>query len=1400
MRRSSDGSAAKPPCNAFSSRLRGRLAGAVLAASIAARAAAQVVPDGSLGPADPLPGPDYVIPAEIGRQNGSNLFHSFGTFDVATGESATFTDQGATAPIHNVLARVTGGETSDIDGALGSTIPGADLYLMNPSGILFGPHAELEVQGSFHATSADFLEFPTLESPNGERFEARPGGAVPLLAVAAPTAFGFLDAPAPLAVDQAMLLVPEGERLSLVGGDLTIRGDSTATPDLRAAGGRIDLVSLASAGRVEVAERAEDPPAVEASGDLGRIHLQGGWVTTRGDGGGELFIRAGALVLEEASQIDSTTLGAGGDAPGLLDVEVHTLEARGGSNLSASTGRSGDAGTARIVGRQVTLSDGSAARATAFEGATGNAGRVEIAADEFRLLEGAVLEAATYETESHAGTVSVHAGDVLVEGGNIVADSEANADAGTIDITATGEVRIAGGSSLRARALEGGRSGEIAIVADRLELDGSIIFVNTGETGPGGTAGSVSVTARSHVLLDTSVIGAQSLIGPEPDRPDEVGRIVIRAPEIQILGGSDLRATTGGSGKAGSVEIEAGHLRLEGGSNVIGTTISVGSFLESEASGDAGEAPGSAGRIFIRAARVEILGRSSLEAHTLGGGSAGSIEVDAGQVLLDGGGFISASSFSTSGQSGGAGKIVIEAEDLEIGPGSAVGVDTWGGGSAGSIAIRAQELLLDGGDILARTEPGSSGAAGRVDIEAGRVVLNRARVHARTRGSGSAGTVSIRASESLLVTGGLERQSNIDASGGSFDGGEVRLSAPDVTLEENSFVKVSARGGTGAAGSVLIAGDRILLRSGGFVDATAIAFLGGNPSAGSITLIASESVQISNQGGVDLSIPRFDHDLVPSGVYADALLATGSTGSISISAPLVQVVDGGIVATASLAADGAGDIEISGDRIEILRGGLVDTSSELSGDAGTLTLDASSLVLVAGEGADGAPSRIRSATAGSGVGGEIVVSAPDVVLDGGAVATTTVGAGSAGAAGEIRILADRIGLVNGGRIDASSVSGGPGGSVAVVADEVIRIQGATSGIFGQAAGAQAGGSLLLSAPAIEIVGGNVSSESSPELEGIEPIFRDAVKAGLLLPLAIPPEGVTGAAGDVEIRADVVRLAGGAVTTETRSSGEAGRVALHVGRLELSEGGAIRASTLGAGAGGEVVIDVDRLRMSGGSSISARSSGPSDAGSIEILDARRIELVDSAITTEASEASGGNILVDVGDRLELRRSALTASVGSGDGGNVTLSPGFVILDQGLVLATADERDGRGGNIAITTEGLIASTGSAIDATSRLGIDGTVNVQSPDTDVAGELAPLPEPPEDATGLLRTRCALRRADQDAGRFLVLGRDGAPTTVPDGYLLASFPSAGHPAGRPKARATATMPVTLASLYDSCR
>src|SRR5919109_3518410 len=227
-----------------------------------------------------------MIPDTVGQTVGTNLFHSFGLFNINTGESATFTGPSS---IENVLGRVTGGSSSFIDGLLRTQFENAspNLFLLNPAGVLFGPNASLDVQGSFHVSTADYLKLG-----EGGRFEAtNPENSV--LTVAPPEAFGFLgENPGPITVTGSTLEVSEGKTLGLEGGDISLSGGRLAAPS-----GRIDLVSVKSPG--EVSSKAI--PEVGGFARLGQIQIthppEGGFPSVEAGGGGSIFIRGGEFTL-----------------------------------------------------------------------------------------------------------------------------------------------------------------------------------------------------------------------------------------------------------------------------------------------------------------------------------------------------------------------------------------------------------------------------------------------------------------------------------------------------------------------------------------------------------------------------------------------------------------------------------------------------------------------------------------------------------------------------------------------------------------------------------------------------------------------------------------------------------------------------------------------------------------------------------------------------------------------------------------------------------------------------------------------------------------------------------------------------------------------------------------------
>ncbi|HVK57706.1 MAG TPA: filamentous hemagglutinin N-terminal domain-containing protein, partial [Candidatus Kapabacteria bacterium] len=264
----------------------------------AAECIAQVVLDGKFGTSGALTGPQYQIPQEAGSVRGNNLFHSFQQFDLGANDVASFS---GAANIQNILARVTGGNASSIDGTIRSEISGANFFFINPQGVIFGPNARVDVSGSFAFSSADYLKLA-----DGARFVASLDADDSVLSTAPVSAFGFINsAPGSLQLQQTSLLANEGQKISLVGGEITLEGASVQAP-----GGDINVVAVSSPGEVPVNASYLNPAGFAAAfPNAGAIGMSGGAkLDTSGEGGGRIVIRGGSLVVDK-SKIEANSLG-----------------------------------------------------------------------------------------------------------------------------------------------------------------------------------------------------------------------------------------------------------------------------------------------------------------------------------------------------------------------------------------------------------------------------------------------------------------------------------------------------------------------------------------------------------------------------------------------------------------------------------------------------------------------------------------------------------------------------------------------------------------------------------------------------------------------------------------------------------------------------------------------------------------------------------------------------------------------------------------------------------------------------------------------------------------------------------------------------------------------------------
>ncbi|MGA1795229.1 MAG: filamentous hemagglutinin N-terminal domain-containing protein [bacterium] len=979
-------------------------------------APAQITLDGTLGPHGPLEGPDYLISDAMGEQVGGNLFHSFGEFNVHTGESATFDGPGT---VENIIGRVTGGSASLINGLVSSAIPGADLFLINPSGVLFGPDAFLDISGSFYASTAGYLRL-------GEsgRFDAvHP--ATSLLSIAAPSAFGFPDGrPEGIAVEGSFLHVPEGEILSLVGGDIRIEEGTLYTEE-----GDIGIASIASGG-----EALLDGHGIRLEcSSQGSIELSGySYMSVAGSGRAGIFIRGGRFVVRD-SMVSSMV--EGDDAAGCIDIrvqdEVRITEAgeitsfgidegRGsaividaasvvieddGSINSACDGQARGGDITITAGESVHVAGGYYAESGiyAWTEGEGDAGCLTISSPSVTVADNAVISGVTYG-EGAGPSIAVQAETVVLDGGGTIENcSYGPGRGGDIDIQSSGDTFIsgygdyrsgiyaqaydegdAGGISLDCGLLsisrEGiitgetdeyadGRGADIAVSVQQLKItEGGAISVAT--YGPG-KGGEVRIQAEESVLIAHPGEFSSTGIGAETWGPGDAGSITIAAPLVTIADGGEVSGITQAEGRGADVLIDAGRVSITDG-------YVTSSCLEG-ASGDSGD-------IVIRASEHVLVSSlaesgdsvSGIFSMTGGHGDAGGISVSAPAVRVENGAEIGA---STAFGTGRAGDIRLSTGSLEITDGGRINSSSEGAGQGGMISMNSTESVrIDGGRVMAIA--GDAGDAGGIETVSPCLDLSDEGVIetlASGEGAGQAGEIRINVGEMSLTGGGMINSSTLGVGRGGDIGivasGSASISAGDDPGHHTGIFSMA--GAEGDAGGIRVFTPSLRLEGhGSWIMASTV----GSGRGGEILLDAGR-----------LHIYNGAHIMADSG-------GTGDAGAIRIRVTDIVYCEHGLVTTEALRAEG-GDIRIDGDPLlHLIHGGITATVTGGSGNGGNIDMQARSAVLEKGriianaEGGRGgnirivsglfiaSPESMVSASSRLGIDGVVEIDAPCIDL------------------------------------------------------------------------------------------------------------------------------------------------------------------------------------------------------------------------------------------------------------------------------------------------------------------------------------------------------------------------------------------------------------------------------------
>jgi filamentous hemagglutinin family protein len=869
-------------------KLLGCTAVALLAAG--SPASAQVVRDGSLGEGTIAAGIDsdgleatYVITEKHGKFLGQNLFHSFSDFSVGSGDVASFTltSDCAGCSVNNIIAGVSGG-FSDIDGMIRTTsdLSGAALFLLNPAGIFFGKGAELDVKGSFHASTADVLRFS--EGAGFDVFDTSPDR---ILNSAQPFAFGFTGpdlshfgegATPRLTVRDTDLQVEPGATLSLIGGDdadfpglfgteISASGTSPVifAPDA--------TVQIAAAGRpginipvdlIDLDMGSLDP------GDLGAVVVNRasvivGRVNTN-QRAGTVVIRAGLFKLAAGAQIAAV------NSVKNDDLEPDLKDALGPIDI-ATTG-------------DIVIETGS--KILTWTSGIGASGDVLLDAGQLVSVTGGSSVQSFATNSGQAGAIAIDADRIVFDGGKILGRSSSTGDGGAIDLNARGieGITLAGGASVISEVRKAGIGGDIDVRAQSLTISNQA-------NDPVGT------------FIATNTFSSEDSITEAGD--GDGGNLTVDVDTLELLEGGQLIANTEGAANAGAVTVNASSLvHLSGTSE--------GGFFSGIASNALKGATGAGGRIAITSPIVEVQNGAQIASETIGAGAAGAVDIIASdRVTIEGGenGFsrVSAASFVQEGSSpqlGPGGTIRIEADQFELRNGGQISASTSGTGDAGSIDIAARNIAIsgadptgfnesavfsqsltfgvegggDGGDItitgfenvsisdggLVRAKTDGPGLGGSIEITAGRSLrLDGALVSADASDSGDAGNIDIVARGSLEMV-----DSAVTTKATSSSGGNIEITANSLIHLESSQIETEViAGDTGQAAGDVTAQSEIAALNHSHIIANAA---GAGVDAGNISITVDQLIlsgdsflQASAETGVDgtINVSSPDADL-----------------------------------------------------------------------------------------------------------------------------------------------------------------------------------------------------------------------------------------------------------------------------------------------------------------------------------------------------------------------------------------------------------------------------------------------------------------------------------------------------------------------------------------------------------
>lgn len=863
-------------------------------------AIAQIIPDETLGleRTRVTSRAENNTSIEGGAIRGQHLFHSFETFTVQENQRVYFNHPDS---IETILSRVTGGTRSDILGTLGVN-GNADLFLLNPAGIVLGPNARLDIAGSFVASTGDRFDFA-----DGNWFSATEPNSPPLLAVNLTPGLQLGTGRSPL-INDAQLVA--GRDLILNGSVLDLEGQLAAGRDMVLQGDRIQIRDSAlspfiaqSSNSLTIEGNTVDifalnhPSSVLLSGGdmvlrspspvIGDAHYQSGAsfrvetpdaqlgmltspndpiIRARGDvtfdsySGASLHIFAGGSVtipgkieitesdvinglVEAVILSDGSSITINGQIGRMLDIRAGSASA--GTSISNPNVASGFApneslinttsrnsaditiGTVAVPGEnslvfltnQYEPVDNSRGNITVGQVdaiSVGNdSGEIILDARDTVMVTGHINSSSDF---GNSGNITILAGSILVrDGAELSSKTSGQGNSGDIVIQAQESVEFVGAGSLaisQIEAIGNGNSGDIRITTSRLSVqDGAELRTSNFSIG---NAGLIEINASESATFDQ---GNTFSTVEENSIGDSEG-IVINAPRISVTGNARLFSSMLGRGNAGNILITAEEFIRFDGQN-LASCVDVGAQCGAFSQIDE-EGTGVGGNIRIETPNLEVLNGASLTTGTFGRGDAGTIQIEAEEIIIAN----QSTLRSTVEQNarGRGGNIMINTDDLMVSGNSALLANIFGRGNTGNVLINANNRIIfdDFSTAEVRVEEDAMPIrSGSIRISTRFLdVINGSAIEVNTRGEGDGGDIDIRARETVLFDDKGTANSRVDETATGI-GGDINIQSNLLLLYGDAQLLADTVG-SGTAGNINLNGQQlILLRDGSSIETDA---------------------------------------------------------------------------------------------------------------------------------------------------------------------------------------------------------------------------------------------------------------------------------------------------------------------------------------------------------------------------------------------------------------------------------------------------------------------------------------------------------------------------------------------------------------------------------------------------